>query len=319
MDIKVSVIIPVFNGEKTIKRCINSVLNQTLREIEVIAVNDGSNDNTLGILKSYNDERLKIITVQNGGQGMARNKGLEIAKGEYVGFVDADDTINELMYETMYKKAALTNADMVQCAINDIKYDIIHKRPNISDEFVVITDSREYVRKYFYELKHTNEVCNKIFKMQFLKNNEVTFGDTKLIYSEDLKFNIDILERLNRVCYVSTPFYNYYISNSGHCKKSPEERVLKIFRLYEEAIENIEDNIIKRGVESTALITLLSYCVPVINSQSAKKVVMSGKVRRYMFSSLLYKKTLRHSALMLALIICPWFIKHKIILHQYSF
>ena len=114
METAVSVIIPVYNCEKTVGRCINSVLNQTLANIEVIAVNDGSDDSTLKVLKGINDDRLKIISHLNYGQGYARNNGMSVANGKYIAFVDADDTIEECMLEKMYEKAETENADMVQ-------------------------------------------------------------------------------------------------------------------------------------------------------------------------------------------------------------
>ena len=112
METAVSVIIPVYNCEKTVGRCINSVLNQTLADIEVIAVNDGSDDSTLKVLKGINDDRLKIISHLNYGQGYARNNGMSVANGKYIAFIDADDTIEECMLEKMYEKAEKENADM---------------------------------------------------------------------------------------------------------------------------------------------------------------------------------------------------------------
>ena len=123
METAVSVIIPVYNCEKTVGRCINSVLNQTLANIEVIAVNDGSDDSTLKVLKGINDDRLKIISHLNYGQGYARNNGMSVANGKYIAFVDADDTIEEFMLEKMYEKAETENADMVQCNLYDIYPD----------------------------------------------------------------------------------------------------------------------------------------------------------------------------------------------------
>ena len=104
METAVSVIIPVYNCEKTVGRCINSVLNQTLADIEVIAVNDGSDDSTLKVLKGINDDRLKIISHLNYGQGYARNNGMSVANGKYIAFIDADDTIEECMLEKCMKK-----------------------------------------------------------------------------------------------------------------------------------------------------------------------------------------------------------------------
>ena len=156
METAVSVIIPVYNCEKTVGRCINSVLNQTLANIEVIAVNDGSDDSTLKVLKGINDDRLKIISHLNYGQGYARNNGMSVANGKYIAFVDADDTIEECMLEKMYEKAEKENADMVQCNLYDIYPDRTRKiQLKPLDKTVIVEDKGEYADKYFSTCYHS--------------------------------------------------------------------------------------------------------------------------------------------------------------------
>lgn len=315
----ISVIIPVYNGEKTIKRCIDSVLEQSIDDMEIIVVNDGSTDGTTELLNSYADKRIKILTSTNCGQGMARNKGIAIATGEYIGFVDADDTVLCDMYKTMYITAKEHNADMVQCCINDIKNGSVSIRPNVRDEFVEITDSRWYTDNYFYTMKHTNEVCNKIFKREFLVRAGLGFSDTKEIFSEDLKMNIEALPHMERVCFIEKAFYNYYISDDGHCKNATPERVLRIFELYNQALRSISDKHIRRAISSMAVVTVLQYTVPVISDCRVRKLIGGCKLKGYMLSSVLYKKTARHAALMAALILMPSRLKEKIIKKYYVF
>ena len=111
--VKVSVIVPVYNGEKYLTQCLDSIINQTLEDIEIISINDGSEDNSLSILERYAsmDNRIKIISTENRGLGAARNSGLELATGEYVAFVDADDWIDKETYEQLYSKSA--SSDLV--------------------------------------------------------------------------------------------------------------------------------------------------------------------------------------------------------------
>ena len=110
--IKVSVIIPVYNVEDYIEKCLDSVVNQTLKEIEIIVVNDGAKDNSMKKIEKYfSDSRIKIINKQNGGLSSARNAGLKIAKGEYISFIDSDDFIEEKMLEDLYSENE--NADIV--------------------------------------------------------------------------------------------------------------------------------------------------------------------------------------------------------------
>ena len=116
---KVSIIVPIYNVEKYLSKCLDSLVNQTLADIEIIIVNDGSPDNSYKIVKDYlkkYPDKIKYYEKSNGGQGSARNLGLTKATGEYVGYVDSDDYVNLTMYEKMYQKAKKTDADIVMCA-----------------------------------------------------------------------------------------------------------------------------------------------------------------------------------------------------------
>ncbi|MGX2973256.1 glycosyltransferase family 2 protein, partial [Helicobacter sp. T3_23-1059] len=117
MNPKISIIIPCYNVERYVRECVESVLNQTLREIEIIIVNDGSTDGTGEILHEVanKDKRIILITQENGGYGVAVNNGIAKAKGEYIGIVESDDFINPQMYEKLYAKAKETDAQVVKC------------------------------------------------------------------------------------------------------------------------------------------------------------------------------------------------------------
>ena len=114
---KISAILPVYNVEQYIKDCLDSIINQTMDDIEIICVNDGSLDNSLQVLEKYaqKDARIKIISQENQGQGIARNNGLKIANGEYITFIDPDDWVDVDMFEKMYKSAKKFDSDYVFC------------------------------------------------------------------------------------------------------------------------------------------------------------------------------------------------------------
>ena len=118
--IKVSVIVPVFNVEEYLSTSLDSILNQTLKDIEIICINDGSTDASLDILENYakKDARIKIISKKNEGQGIARNIGLDNAQGEFIAFVDSDDFIKEDMLEKSYKKSVSKNLDLVMYKVS---------------------------------------------------------------------------------------------------------------------------------------------------------------------------------------------------------
>ena len=204
MNIKVSVIIPVYNGRETIARCLESVMGQTLSDIEIIVVNDGSSDDTLSVLSTFNDERITVISQENAGQGFARNTGMRAARGEYISFVDADDTVEADMLEKMYGGALSSAADVVQCNITDIYSDgrRVTQLKSV-DETVTVTDCGDYTDKYFTTCRHSYEVCNKLFKRVFLEQTGVKFRDTKKYFSEDLMFNLELIPHIKTISFIS--------------------------------------------------------------------------------------------------------------------
>lgn len=115
----ISVIIPVYGVEKYIAQCLESVINQTYKNLEIIVVNDGTKDRSAEIAKKYaaQDSRIKVYDFENGGISVARNRGLEIATGDYISYIDSDDWLDKRMYETLLKSAIQNNADMVKCGI----------------------------------------------------------------------------------------------------------------------------------------------------------------------------------------------------------
>ena len=142
MEVIISVIVPVYNSEKFLSDCIESLRNQSLKEIEMIFINDGSTDSSLKILREYEkiDSRIKVIDQKNSGPSAARNKGLDIAKGEYISFIDSDDWIDKDMYKEMYYIAKKNNSDAV-----------------ISDMKVVNENKEAYVKGITYNLELYNK------------------------------------------------------------------------------------------------------------------------------------------------------------------
>nr|WP_302853132.1 glycosyltransferase [Methanosphaera stadtmanae] len=132
MNQKVSIVIPVYNVEKYIERCLKSILNQTLDSIEVIVIDDGSTDNSGKICDEFSTKykNVKTFHKRNGGVSSARNLGISIAKGEYIGFVDPDDFIHVNMYKELYENAKKVNSDIAICSFKEIKGNKIYKEDN---------------------------------------------------------------------------------------------------------------------------------------------------------------------------------------------
>ena len=203
--IKVSVIVPVFNTEKYLEKCLNSLINQTLQDIEIICVNDGSTDKSADIIKKFTnkDSRFKLINQENKKQGAARNAGMKIAKGEYIGFVDSDDWVDLEYYEKLYNAAKKYNADMALATNIRTGHGKDKKRLNITEEKFVTTlqDKIDVCQQWKNECP-----TNKIYRHSMLKNNNITWPEG--VYCEDKLFTIKAVYYGNSI--VAVPGVNYY-------------------------------------------------------------------------------------------------------------
>lgn len=203
---KVSVIIPVFNTEKYLRKCLNSVCNQTLQDIEIICINDCSTDGSLEILREYagKDIRIKLIELfENGGAAKARNIGIDIAHGEYIGFVDSDDFVDLDFYEKLYNKAVETGADAVKGKL--YLYDINTNKVYL-EAWIDINDSVKKNKANFYFTFTT-----AIYKSSLIKEYNIRFLEG-LIHFEDPYFTIMAAIHYNKLEVIDDAKY-YYINN----------------------------------------------------------------------------------------------------------
>lgn len=226
MDIqpKVSVIVPVYNVEKYLKKCVDSILEQTLKEIEIILVDDGSTDNSGFICDEYkaNHSNIKVIHKQNEGLGFARNSGLEIAEGKYVGFVDSDDYIACNMYELLIRNAEDYSADASYALDKRFWKDEPDSRIKVnSGKFKVFhgEQMREYVLhrigtppNYQDDMLFEPIVCSGIFRLQLIRENGVRFVSEREVISEDIIYDIDFLPLCKTIIHCNAQVY-YYRSN----------------------------------------------------------------------------------------------------------
>ncbi len=202
-NIKVSVCVPVYNMEEYLEDCIKSLVNQTLKEIELIFVNDGSSDNSINILNKYKHQypNIKVITQDNQGLGGARNTGLKNATGEYIGFVDADDFVEKDMYEKMYKKAKEVDADIVICDYQFYPNNKIKKKKWYNPYKGEITG--EF-------LNRNTQPWNKIVSNKLIKETNFKFfeknGDGVFIY---------LILSAGKIVSIEDILYNYRVGHSS--------------------------------------------------------------------------------------------------------
>lgn len=204
--VKVSIIVPFYNVEKYIEKCLTSLVNQTLEEIEIILVNDGSKDKSIKVAKDFEQKypaKIRYYEKPNGGLGDARNFGIKFAKGEYIAFLDSDDYVEPTMYEEMYEMAIKEKSDMVEC---DFWWEYPNKKKD--DRGV------EYKNQNDMLLKARVVAWNKLIKKDIYgKHPEARFA-VGLRY-EDVEGFYKILPYINKVSFVRKPFIHYVQRNNS--------------------------------------------------------------------------------------------------------
>lgn len=212
----ISIIVPVYNSQNYLDRCISSILDQTYTDFELIIVDDGSTDDSLRICMKYAqiDKRVVVISQKNTGAGLARNAGLAIAKGDYIGFVDSDDYISHDMYEKMYQAAITKDADIVQCGYYkvDMEDNVISTSRYIN---VISTNNESSFKEYCKKKNIDNYSPCKIFRKQIISG--VFFGNYK--YSEDAYFIIQAFLNCTNLVVIPTPLYYYVQTPNSTCRK----------------------------------------------------------------------------------------------------
>ena len=226
MKIKVSVIVPVYNVEKFIDKCLNSLVNQTLKEIEIIVVNDGSSDNSQKIIDEYVKKypnKIKSFIKENGGQGSARNMGLEKAVGEYISFVDSDDWLDLNTLEKMYNLAKKDKSDIVICDMVDhySNYTIYHNCTKYNSVFEV-----------------TPSACNKIFRKELIKD----FRFLSKLWYEDFDFTTKILFNTNKISNISEGFYHCNCGHESTMNNNNSKKNLDMIIVIEDIIDYLKKN-----------------------------------------------------------------------------
>lgn len=217
---KVSIIVPVYNVKKYLRKCLDSLINQTLKDIEIICINDGSTDKSLEILEEYKnrDSRIILLNQENSGQSVARNRGIEIAKGEYLGFVDPDDWVDLDYYEKLYNAASTNDADIAVGGI--IRVTGIKKKKFLNFEKETITDNTN-LKFELCDVPEKSYVWNKIYKTEKLK--EIGLEFEKGIFYEDCIFTPQALFFLEKMVTVPNIYY-YYLRRGNSTVKQRSEK-----------------------------------------------------------------------------------------------
>lgn len=253
-EIKVSIIIPVYNIEKYIERCLLSLLNQTLQEIEIICIDDGSTDKSGQIIDDYQEQypnKIKAVHIENDGVANARNVGIELARGEYVGFVDGDDYVRYDMYESLYNKSQEEQADIVSSAY----VSLFEKK-----SYIIHSGDMQYYGKSVYECPQlltcdVSFLWNKIFSRSMIENYGLRFE--KLRIFEDMLFVDKAFLVANRISKVNEPFYYYRRVRLGSATNVFSKKLFDLFDALEKLFEFYkEHNAFEQFYDMLLFITL---------------------------------------------------------------
>lgn len=215
---KVSVIVPVYNREKRLSTCIESLLAQTYNNLEIILINDGSTDNSFEIIDNYfkeNPKTIKAINQQNKGVAAARNRGLAAATGDYLMFVDSDDSLHRDCIQEVLNHAKQKDADITQFRMTYTYTDGTERLETSAFPCETLVEKKDF-KKYVYVKMITgikmNSICRTLYKRDVVENIKFREG---MVTAEDLIFNMEAFTRAKKYLYLPGPYYYYYQSNEG--------------------------------------------------------------------------------------------------------
>ncbi len=231
----ISVIVPVYNVEKYLAICIESIIRQSFRDIEILLLNDGSTDSSLEICNEYakKDSRISVFSHSNRGLGPTRNRGISLACGEYLAFVDSDDYISDKGLELLYKKAVSINADIVEAETlvfmdGDEEHGHIRVSLNKAEDLSIDESNIEDFYKYYYFARtYSHNAWDKIYKREFVINNHLLFGDNHRIFAEDNWFQLQAIRQFPTIGFLPYGFYWYRQQNESIMHKPKKDLVTR--------------------------------------------------------------------------------------------
>lgn len=276
----ISIIVPMYNAEKTIEKCVKSIQASLYVDIEIILVNDGSTDKTLEICKNIKktDRRIKIIDKENTGAGLSRQAGIEMSQGEYITFVDADDWVMPDIYIKMKRKLEQCNSDI--CITGYVKQNKMGEKIEVKPKFPKDEYEKKEIKEcllhnciWFTKEEYAESPISTLwmclYKAQIMKENNLKIYSERKYYSEDSIFNLGYLLHCNKVCFISECLYVFVRSGeSMSCQY--DDRYKKVDNWYEK-IEKMCDQDSFKYIEGYLNNSYLSLAASVINGAIEKK------------------------------------------------
>lgn len=299
-DTRVSIIVPVYNVEKYLVRCIESLINQTFKNIEIILINDGSTDNSLNIINEYRkkDKRIKLINNKNNGVSYSRNIGIKQSTGDYIMFVDSDDWIDKDAIKNMYALAIKNSCDLIMCSYTREFLNGSKERKIMLDDEVIYEKKnikRDLLRRLIGPIKgelvksegldSIGTVWGKLYKSSIIKNNYIKFIDLEEIGSaEDVLFNIYLFNEIDRAMFINKPIYHYWKVNSDSITSKYNPKLMEqrkvFFKYVQKFIEkNKMEQIFYEALNNRVCLSLLGLGLVEFSKNNKKSFF--NKVKSY--------------------------------------
>lgn len=263
MSAKISIVVPVYNVKPFLQRCMDSVMRQTFRDIQIILVNDGSTDDSGELCEFYagQDDRIRVIHQENRGLGAARNTGIDHAEGEYIGFVDSDDFIGSDMCRRMYEAAVRTDADIVLAGMKQVGGNLFSRKGEVKQiccfeqEEVFLGEAGR--KKLLLgtvgalppepeDSRYNFSVCKNIYRKEIIRKYGLRFSEKREILSEDVWFQLDFLSHVRRAAGIPGAYY-CYCRNEDSITKS---RIRDPYSQYKRMVEGLREKMARHMEES---------------------------------------------------------------------
>lgn len=254
----ISIIVPVYNVEKYLSRCINSIINQTHKNLEIILVDDGSTDKSGYICEEFKakDKRIRVIHKENGGLSDARNSGLKIAQGDYIGFVDGDDWIDVHMYEELLKVSLNNKSDIVSCGFQKIwENETVENKYILNNKKIETFNTEEALKKLLTNDSIDEMVWNKLYKYKTIKNIYFKVGK----YHEDVFWTYKVIGNANCISLVNIQFYNYLQRKNSIMGQQYSKKRLDALEALEERYKYITNNF--PSLKNYSITSYISSCL----------------------------------------------------------
>ena len=277
---KLSVIVPVYNTKKYLVRCLDSLVNQTLEDMEILLVNDGSTDGSDQILKEYAEkypQRVRVITKENGGQATARNLGIRESKGQYIGFVDSDDYVETDMFRVMIDTALKDDLDMVEC-----NYSYLEETEDGMKPLATRGNIRQYKNQKDMFINPMTAPWNKVIKREILLQEGNQFPEG-FIY-EDTAFCIKLIPYVKKMKYVDRPFVNYILRGTSTMNANKSRKVADIFYVLEDILTFYKE----KGFYEEYKEELEFFCTKILLCSSLSRI---GRIPDKKLEAELYDRT----------------------------